>query len=231
MSLFSKLLDARTDLRDEIKTKSGYNDFSKFDYFELSDILPAVLKMEHRYNIISIVRFGVDVATLTVYDLDDLSQCIEFTSPMAEAEIKGCHKVQNLGAVETYIRRYLYLIAYEIIEPEYFDKVSGKKDFSESESTERRSGKKPEQKEKGKELSLEEAGKLCFSSGSNKGIPFSKLESSTLEWAVKNCKNELLVKGAKIILDYREKREPEDFEEDFDEDFESFDPSDEDIPY
>jgi hypothetical protein len=40
---------------------------------------------------------------------------------MSEAALKGCHPVQNLGAVETYIRRYLWVIALEIVEHDAVD--------------------------------------------------------------------------------------------------------------
>jgi hypothetical protein len=40
---------------------------------------------------------------------------------MSEANLKGCHPVQNLGAVQTYLRRYLYMAALEIVEQEIFD--------------------------------------------------------------------------------------------------------------
>jgi len=35
---------------------------------------------------------------------------------MSTASLKGCHEVQNLGAVQTYIRRYLWVCALEIVE-------------------------------------------------------------------------------------------------------------------
>jgi len=35
---------------------------------------------------------------------------------MSTASLKGCHEVQNLGAVETYVKRYLYQNAFEIVE-------------------------------------------------------------------------------------------------------------------
>jgi hypothetical protein len=40
---------------------------------------------------------------------------------MAEANLKGCHPVQNLGATETYIRRYLWQTALEIVEHDAID--------------------------------------------------------------------------------------------------------------
>jgi hypothetical protein len=40
---------------------------------------------------------------------------------MSEASLKGCHPVQNLGAVETYVRRYLWVTALEIVEHDGLD--------------------------------------------------------------------------------------------------------------
>ena len=44
---------------------------------------------------------------------------------MRELELKGCNKIQGLGGVETYSRRYLYLTAYEIVEDDFSDAVAG----------------------------------------------------------------------------------------------------------
>jgi hypothetical protein len=40
---------------------------------------------------------------------------------MSDAQLKGCHNVQNLGAVETYIKRYLYQNCFEIVEADALD--------------------------------------------------------------------------------------------------------------
>jgi hypothetical protein len=40
---------------------------------------------------------------------------------MADANLKGCHPIQNLGAVETYTRRYLWVSAMEIVEHDALD--------------------------------------------------------------------------------------------------------------
>lgn len=37
---------------------------------------------------------------------------------MSRAALKGCHEVQNLGAVQSYLRRYLYMAAFDIGECE-----------------------------------------------------------------------------------------------------------------
>ena len=55
-----------------------------------------------------------------VTDVDDQSN-VTITSPMAEAALKGAHAIQNLGAVETYSRRYLWMTAMEIVEHDALD--------------------------------------------------------------------------------------------------------------
>jgi hypothetical protein len=47
-------------------------------------------------------------------------------SPMGSASLKGCHEVQNIGAVETYQRRYLWVAALEIVEHDALDATTGK---------------------------------------------------------------------------------------------------------
>jgi hypothetical protein len=45
---------------------------------------------------------------------------------MSTAALKGCHEVQNLGAVQTYIRRYLWVTAMEIVEHDALEATTGK---------------------------------------------------------------------------------------------------------
>ena len=52
--------------------------------------------------------------------MEDKSQIV-ITSPMGSAALKGCHEVQQIGAVETYQRRYLWVAALEIVEHDALD--------------------------------------------------------------------------------------------------------------
>ena len=61
---------------------------------------------------------------MTIVDTEDASQII-LTSPMGSADLKGCHVVQNIGAVETYQRRYLWVAALEIVEHDALDATTG----------------------------------------------------------------------------------------------------------
>lgn len=120
MTVHKKLMDARIALHAMPLKKSGHNDFAKYSYFELVDFLPETLKLFHASNMCGVVSFEVDKASLTITDLDD-GTTIVITSPMAEAALKGAHSIQNLGAVQTYMRRYLWVIAMEIVENDFLD--------------------------------------------------------------------------------------------------------------
>ena len=120
MSAYSKLMDARIALQNASLKKSGKNSFANYSYFELGDFLPAIQSIFHEKKLAGVVSFGLDLATLTIVDLEDGSE-IKITSPMSSAALKGCHEVQNLGAVQTYIRRYLWVSALEIVEHDAID--------------------------------------------------------------------------------------------------------------
>ena len=70
------------------------------------------------------ISFTQDIATMVIYDIEDDS-FVTFTSPMGSANLKGCHEVQNIGAVETYQRRYLYVTALAIVEHDALDATTG----------------------------------------------------------------------------------------------------------
>ena len=125
MTVHKKLMDARIALHAMPLKKSGWNDFSKYSYFELGDFLPETLKLFHAANLCGVVTFEVEIAKLTLTDLDDGTELV-ITSPMAEAALKGAHAIQNLGAVQTYMRRYLWVTAMEIVENDYLDHVHNK---------------------------------------------------------------------------------------------------------
>ena len=128
MNVYQKLAKARAMLKSEGLKQSGDNKFAGYTYFELGDFLPSITKIEMSVGILSCVTFGKEEATLTVYNTDEGKDAeqIVFTTPMSTANLKGCHEVQNLGAVETYIRRYLYNTAYEIVECDALNAMSGK---------------------------------------------------------------------------------------------------------
>jgi hypothetical protein len=116
MNIYQKLSKARVLIQGMNIKQSGQNKFAGYNYFELSDILPVVNKIGDELGFVCVVSFGPIVAQLKVIDCEKPDAWICFDSPMSTASLKGCHEVQNLGAVETYIKRYLYQNAFEIVE-------------------------------------------------------------------------------------------------------------------
>ena len=116
---------------------TGENAFAKYKYFELSDILPHINRIGKELGFVCLVSFSDELALLTVKDSQGDGEIV-FTSPMSTASLKGCHEVQNLGAVETYIKRYLYQNAFEIVEHDVLngthDPNSGKKQKTATEA-------------------------------------------------------------------------------------------------
>jgi len=124
MKVYKKLVAVRSELQVMSLTKSGHNKFAGYKYFELGDFLPSIQMLFNKYGLCDVISFTEDLATMVVYDTDDGSS-VTFTSPMGSAQLKGCHEVQNIGAVETYQRRYLYVTALAIVEHDALDATTG----------------------------------------------------------------------------------------------------------
>lgn len=141
LTIYDKLNDCRLAFKNANVKKSGKNTYAGYDYFELDDILNALVPILASNRATTMVNFTPEGATLTFTDCET-KESIVFTSPMSTASLKGCHEVQNLGAVESYIKRYLYQNAFEIAEPDSLDRTMGKNDNQQ--------GKKPAQNQQKK---------------------------------------------------------------------------------
>jgi hypothetical protein len=135
MSVYKKLQEARIDLQSKPLKKSGKNNFAGYQYFELADFLPSIQQICLDRGLCGSVTFYTDIAVLTITDVDKPEDKIEFKCPMSSAALKGCHEVQNLGAVQTYLRRYLWTNAFEIVEHDALDAVMGKDEPKKAKPT------------------------------------------------------------------------------------------------
>jgi len=120
MSVHKKLMQARVKLQSTEMKKSGLNKFAGYSYFELSDFIPHVQTIFNDIGLCGVVTFNIEYAQLCITDVDD-GTVIVITSPMAEANLKGAHPIQNLGAVLSYQRRYLWMAAMELVEGDPID--------------------------------------------------------------------------------------------------------------
>jgi len=120
-SIYARLADARDEFHKLELTKSGFNKFAGYKYFELSDFLVPAMQCLKNEGLVPVISFEAEYASMTVHVADDPGDIIVITSPMAEAHLKGCHPIQNMGAVETYSRRYLWTTLMEVLEHDALD--------------------------------------------------------------------------------------------------------------
>ena len=135
MNIYEKLNEARLRFQEKNVKMTGENkgisrNGANAKYYELSDILPVLTPICIELGICNLENFGEE-ATLTLVDTAEPHSMIVFHSPMSTADLKNCHPVQSLGAVQTYLRRYLYQNAYSIAES---DALDGAKDTKKEES-------------------------------------------------------------------------------------------------
>lgn len=121
MNVYQRLNLARQAFHSSKLKKTGHNKFANYYYFELGDFLIPALQIFNTHGLTGIVSFGKDTAEMNIINVDKPEERIVISSPMSTAALKGCHEVQNLGAVQTYLRRYLWVAALEIVEHDAID--------------------------------------------------------------------------------------------------------------
>jgi hypothetical protein len=121
MNVYQKLNAARAKFHGIELKKSGHNKFAGYKYFELGDFIIPALGIFKEVGLTGIISFGKETADLRIVNNEKPEEVIVIESPMSSAALKGCHEVQNLGAVQTYLRRYLWVAALEIVEHDALD--------------------------------------------------------------------------------------------------------------
>ncbi len=125
LNVYQKLLKARAKFIGSNPTKSGKNITLSFKYFELDDIVPIATNIFEEVGLIAIVNITSDIATLNIVNTEKTDEVIAFTAPLVTAEgNKAVSPVQAFGATITYYRRYLYMMALDICEPDSIDPMA-----------------------------------------------------------------------------------------------------------
>lgn len=161
MTVYRKLINARQRFLEMGTKKSGKNMALSFKYFELEDIVPTVTAVFQQVGLIAICNFEEDVATMKIVDVDDPSQVITFTTPVRWLDTnKGTNPLQALGSTHTYIRRYLYFQAMDIVEADAVDAslTPSEDDLvapAPAPEPEKKKGKKPATAQERKEVKQE----------------------------------------------------------------------------
>ena len=191
MNIYEKVNKVKEGILLAKLKKSGLNKFSNFSYYELADITPTIIMLCKENKIMTQFTFDNDYARLFIFDIDKPSDYLTFTSPMKELQIKGANEIQALGGIETYQRRYLYLMAFDIIENDMFDATAGMTDE-------------------------DRANAYIFMSGKCKGKTIKQVydhDKDYLQWCLDNGKNEEIKGYIELITDLRRTPIPTDEEQ------------------
>ena len=125
MNLYQKVAKIKGEMSSMKFSKTGRNSFTKFNYFQLDDFEPTLEKLCSQYGIVTYFMFALDAARMVVVDADDPTQKIEVDSPVDVSFGKTSSKMQDIGAMQTYARRYLFMSFFGITESDFLDEVAG----------------------------------------------------------------------------------------------------------
>lgn len=194
--VYKSLAMARVRLQEENLKKSGENKYSNFTYFELKDFLPAINKINAELNLFSMFNFpneSVDKkARLTIMSTEDGSEIV-FESEVAECIMKTkegrVNPIQEQGAKHTYIRRYLYMEAYEIAENDLVDSMDLQPINTQKQSP-RRETPKP--------ITQDQLSKI-YAMANKENISKKDLEGTLSKTYKKNIKDLTVAEGVGLI--------------------------------
>ena len=122
-NIYKKLSVVQRNLLERDIPKSGKNKFGGFEYYELSDLLPALIDECSKEGLAFLFSFSEEKALIHVYDVDNENS--EITNCVIVPELKELNSkmniVQSYGSYITYLKRYLLLNTFLIGESSYID--------------------------------------------------------------------------------------------------------------
>lgn len=163
--LLSKIVDIRVELLGKLD-KGGKNTYSKYEYFQLADFMPYILKACQEKKIYTKFWIGYEkfelpttIATdiintgdvnvphttttenfqykefayLKLVDLETGEEEL-YKKETANVSVSGAQPIQNAGGKTTYMRRYMYMDAFEITENDFVEENTGKPEKVETKA-------------------------------------------------------------------------------------------------
>ena len=126
----ARMAKIKKELNEKKIPKSGHNKFGGFYYHELSDFMPFINELNEKHGVNDEIYISAEerCCRLTLTNVDDVENISVVELPYVEAEMLGkggtpsnVDAIQRLGATITYLRRYLYMTAYNIQENDSVD--------------------------------------------------------------------------------------------------------------
>lgn len=140
-NIYKKIMDLRCEFASMDIIKTGKNNFQNFQYLELHDFVPQAIKLCHKYELYTHVDIGltfedeIRYAVMTVVNIENPDEHLQYrlNIPVLPQENNTTKTIQSIGKLETYCRRYLYMLLLDLAVPDTVD----------SENNNKRTTKKP----------------------------------------------------------------------------------------
>jgi hypothetical protein len=126
LNIYGKILEARKRFLETGIKKTGVNRYAEYKYFTLDDIIPIKQSIFQALGLSDVISFTNEAATLTIFNVDAPEETISFSSQLAPDESLIKNPIQKVGAIQTYVRRYLYMLALDIIESDGIEETTDK---------------------------------------------------------------------------------------------------------
>lgn len=137
MEILKKIAKAKNQIKEIKLKKTGWNDYSKYNYFlpeQVEKIVSDACKSNNLITKFDLKRneFG-EYGILTIYDIDS-NENMKYEMATAIPDIKATNIAQQLGGCVTYTERYLKMSAFGIVENDLdFDNFNNKNNLKKDE--------------------------------------------------------------------------------------------------
>lgn len=130
INLYEKIINIRVEFQKNPPKATGNLNITQnqsFNYLELKDFLPKLNQLCAEYKIFNHISFSDNIATLKIIDIEEPTNEVVFETPfISNIQIGKCNAMQNCGGAQTYARRYLYYLAYDIQANDLSDYVASR---------------------------------------------------------------------------------------------------------
>ena len=181
MNIYEKIQQARVELQEMNLKMGGYNKFADFKYFELKDFLPEINKIFNKLKLFSKFDLLENEGILTIINAEKTEEQVTFTTPKAEIVLKGQNGLQMIGSTHTYLKRYCYCNALEIVEDDAINATIDKDKTVNQNSDLAKKQTAKTKKENGIKEILKEMDNLSAEQQNSLNLDLTELENYTLD--------------------------------------------------
>ena len=122
LSLTKKIMIIRNEIKRFNIMKNGANNNIGYSYFELDDFLEIANSLFNKYDVYVEYSGTKELGVLTVINIENEEEKREYTMEKPKIVAIGDYSVKEIGYINTYIKRNLYINLLELTESIYIDR-------------------------------------------------------------------------------------------------------------